>query len=528
MAVGTLTGQSAPIDATAASMEERAKFQRHFARFDMLFFLICALVGLDTLGTVASYGAQGFTWMLFIGIFFFLPYGLLTAELGSAFTDEGAPYTWTRMAFGRFVAALNQVPSWLSNPIWLGGTLSITAVATMTAFVVPLDGPWKYVFSIGFIWFAVMSAILSLNVGKWVPTIGAFARIAILALFIVSVVIYATQHGVHGFGAGSFSPTYALFIAVVPVLIFNFVGFETPNAAGEELKNPQKDVPIAVGRAGVMTLLLYGLPILGILLVLPTSQVTSLGGFLNAMKTVFTIYGGSSSTDANGVVTVTLTGLGLVLGTVVALGFVWALATSGTTWIMSADRAQAVAGYDGAAPRFMGVISRRFGTPVTVNFLSGIIATIFMITAFVVSGSAQKYFSVVLALAISTTTITYLPMFAGAIVLRYNRYKDMNRPYRVPFGNAGMWVCAVLTVGFCILATIAVIWPGFGTSDPEAALNTLGWGGQRTQFEILQIAPLVVMAIIGVIFYYLGTPTRNKHATSGAPIISAMTAPAGD
>jgi amino acid transporter len=525
MAVSSLlNAEIAAGDVTTAAVEERAKFQRHFARFDMLFFLICALVGLDTLGTVASYGAQGFTWMLFIAIFFFLPYGLLTAELGSAFTDEGAPYTWTRMAFGRFVAALNQVPSWLSNPIWLGGTLTITAVTTMTLFVIPLNGVWKYVFAIVFIWFAVFSAILSLNIGKWVPTVGAWARMAILALFVVSVIVYAIQHGVHGFGGGDFLPTYALFIAVVPVLIFNFVGFETPNAAGEELKNPQKDVPIAVGRAGVLTLLSYGLPILGILLVLPTSQVTSLGGFLNAMKTVFTIYGGYTSADGS----VFLTGLGQVLGTVVALGFVWALATSGTTWIMSADRAQAVAGYDGAAPRFMGVISSRFGTPVTVNYLSGIISTIFMVTAFLVSGTAGKYFSVVLALAISTTTITYLPMFLAAIVLRYNKYKDVQRPYRVPFGNVGMWVAVVLTVGFCVLGTISVIYPGFGTSDPEAALTTLGWGGQRAQFEFLQIAPLIVMALIGVAFYLLATPTRNKIATSAAVAGPALSGAAGD
>jgi glutamate:GABA antiporter len=523
MAVGTLSAQDLPGDVTAAAMEERAKFQRHFARFDMLFFLICALVGLDTIGSVAAYGAQSFTWMIFLALFFFLPYGLLTAELGSAFTDEGAPYTWTRMAFGRFVAALNQVPSWLSNPIWLGGSLTITAVASINLFVAPLGGIWKYVFALGFIWFAVVSAILSLNVGKWVPTIGAFARVAILALFVGTVIAYAAQHGVHGFGGSSFFPTYALFIAVVPVLIFNFVGFETPNAAGEELKNPSKDVPIAVGRAGVLSVLLYGAPILGILLVLPTSQATSLGGFLKAIQTVFTVYGGTVGADGS----VFLSGLGQVLGTVVALGFVWALATSGTTWIMSADRAQAVAGYDGAAPRFMGVISARFGTPVVVNTLTGIVATIFMVSAFLVSGTAAKYFSVVLALAISTTTITYMPMFAAAIVLRYNKYKDITRPYRVPFGNIGMWICAILTVGFCILGTISVIYPGFGTSDPEAALSSLGWGGQRLQFEILQIAPLVVMALIGVAFYYLATPTRNKLAPSPA-LGAVMTAPAGD
>ena len=67
---------------TAAAVAEKAKLKKHFSRFDMLFFLICTVVGVDTLGAVASNGAQGFTWLIFLGIFFFLPYALLTAELG--------------------------------------------------------------------------------------------------------------------------------------------------------------------------------------------------------------------------------------------------------------------------------------------------------------------------------------------------------------------------------------------------------------------------------------------------------------
>ena len=74
---------------TAMAVEEKAKLQKHFGRFDMFFFLICTLVGVDTLGPVASYGAEGFTWLIFLAIFFFIPYALLTAELGSAFTEEG-------------------------------------------------------------------------------------------------------------------------------------------------------------------------------------------------------------------------------------------------------------------------------------------------------------------------------------------------------------------------------------------------------------------------------------------------------
>src|SRR5437588_2506256 len=74
---------------TAAAIEEKAKLQKHFGRFDMFFFLICTLVGLDTLGAVSSYGAHAFTWLAVLGVFFFVPYALLTAELGSTFHEEG-------------------------------------------------------------------------------------------------------------------------------------------------------------------------------------------------------------------------------------------------------------------------------------------------------------------------------------------------------------------------------------------------------------------------------------------------------
>ena len=112
---------------TKAALEEKAKLQKHFGRFDILFFLLCTLVGIDTIGAVAANGPEGFTWLIVLGLVFFLPYGLLTAELGAAFPEEGGPYVWTKLAFGRFGAAINAVIYWLSNPIWMGGTLAILA-----------------------------------------------------------------------------------------------------------------------------------------------------------------------------------------------------------------------------------------------------------------------------------------------------------------------------------------------------------------------------------------------------------------
>jgi glutamate:GABA antiporter len=513
-----VAGIALPIDVidvtTSAAVEEKKKLKKHFARFDILFFLICTLVGLDTIGSVASKGPEGFTWLAILGLVFFVPYALLTSELGTAFPEEGGSYIWTRLAFGRKVAAVNALIYWVSNPIWVGGSLGILALTTFQTFFSggeSLPGPvllgaasaGDIVFVLGFIWFTVIAAILSFNVGKWIPTIGAFVRIGVLSLFVFSVVIYAAKNGVQGFGAGEFSPTYLGFIGLVPILFFNYVGFELPSAAGEEMNDPKKDVPYAVFRSAIGTVLLYGGPILAILLVLPQDKVTGLSGFITSIQTVFTIYGGSIATDG----TVTLTGLGELLGGICAIAFILALLSSGTTWVMGADRAQAMAALDGSAPRILGTFSAKFGTPIAVNIMSGIIATIVMVLAFFVSnGDANKYFGAVLGLAISTTTISYLAIFPALIKLRYS-HPHVPRPYSVPGGMAGVWIIGILTTFFALLATIGLLLPGFGTSDPDSSLPT-GFG--RLDYELTQILPLVVLLIIGVLFYMAGSGVRSK------------------
>ena len=68
------------------------------------------------------------------GVFFFVPYALLTAELGAAFTEEGGAYVWTRMAFGRLSAAINAIFYWFSNPIWIGATLALLGRAAIQGY----------------------------------------------------------------------------------------------------------------------------------------------------------------------------------------------------------------------------------------------------------------------------------------------------------------------------------------------------------------------------------------------------------
>jgi hypothetical protein len=90
VAMATVAAPADLLDVTTPdALQEKKKLRKHFARFDIVFFLICTLVGVDTLGAVASNGPQAFTWLIFLAILFFVPYALLTAELGAAFPEEG-------------------------------------------------------------------------------------------------------------------------------------------------------------------------------------------------------------------------------------------------------------------------------------------------------------------------------------------------------------------------------------------------------------------------------------------------------
>jgi amino acid transporter len=272
-------------------------------------------------------------------------------------------------------------------------------------------------------------------------------------------------------------------------------------------------VPAASFRAFVLSVLLYGGPILAILIVLSAAQVTSLGGFLDAIKSVYTVWGGSVSPGG----TPSLSGFGLFLGWISAGVVIIGVLTSAMAWLMGANRAYAVAALDGSAPKSMGRLSKD-GTPIVTNIVTGIFATIIMILAStVVSGSAEAYFSAVLGLAISTTTISYIAVFPALVKLRYSR-PDVARPYRVPWGLAGAWIVSILTTFWAVLATVSLVWPGFGigwfgtTGDSAEVLADLGFANQRILFELTQIVPLVIVLVLGLVFYQMGEGVRKREA----------------
>jgi hypothetical protein len=90
----------------------------------------------------------------------------------------------------------------------------------------------------------------------------------------------------------------------------------------------------------------------------------------------------------------------------------------------------------------------------------------------------------------------------------------------------GRYFAAVLGLTFwALLATVALIWPGFGVNwfggggNPNDNLAALSFSHQRLQYELTQIVPLAVIVGVGVVFYLLGGKTRRE--TAAEPVAPA-------
>jgi amino acid transporter len=391
--------------------------------------------------------------------------------------------------------------------VWIGGSLTISCIGAVEVFFhngKSLPTLAWYIVALLFVWISIVAAIMSFSAGKWLPTAGAIARFVLLGVFTISVIIYAARHGAHGLGASGYKPSESGFVLLVGVLLFNFVGFELPSSAGQEMINPQRDVPFAIARSTVFSVLLYALPVIGILIVLPAQDITNFSGFISAIQTVFTVYGGHVTAAG-----ASLTGAGLVLGDGCAILFILCLLTSGATWIMGADRALAVSCYDGAGPRFLGVINARYGTPVRVNVFSGIVATVVVVLAQqITSGDAAKYFNAVLGVTISTTLISYLLIYPALWKLRRS-HPDTPRPFRMPAHRT----LTVVLMALVAVATIQLMAPGLGNSWFGSDFIPEDWTyAQRYTYLLTELIPVLSFVVIGVLFWWLGRRTRAQAA----------------
>jgi glutamate:GABA antiporter len=489
---------------TAAAAREKAKLKKVLSRLDLVLFTACAILGFDTVAASAEAGAQAVTWLLISLVIFLVPYGMLTAELGSAFPVEGGPYEWARLAFGRCAGSVTAILYWLSNPVWIGGTLTASTIAALNGLVLhkPLGTTAEIIVGLAFVWVTVAIAIVAFRIGKWGPNLGTFVKIAVTVLFTVMFIAFLVHHGrpAGASSAADLKPSLSGFLTVIGLMVFLWVGFELSNGAAEEMRNPQRDVPKMILRSGIICALIYGALIIGIILVIPKSSLASVTGFVDAYNAVSGVFHSHA------------------LNVLFAILLIVTLVSSGSVWLEGADRTQAIASLDGAGPRWMGRFTS-FGTPIAVNLASGVVASAFVFFVFLAtSGKLEDFFAVMLSLAVSTTAVSYFFIFPALVRLR-QAYPDTPRPYRVPGGMAGAWAAAIITEAFVVITAITLLWPGainalFGQSYSVQS----SWGVSRAFFEWVTLGAFGVMVLLGIVFWAVGARNVRRGLLAPDPL----------
>lgn len=266
----------------------------------------------------------------------------------------------------------------------------------------------------------VLGAMLLLVRGAkesaWVNTVMVGLKMAVLVVF---VVIAFTA-----FNAGNFEPLAPMGVAGISAaasrLFFSYIGFDAASTAGEEAKNPQRDLPRAIILSMVIVTGLYLLVAVAAIGARPWTEFTddeaSLVGILQ---------------DITGTPAIALL---FSVGAVIAIASIVLTVLYGQTRIlMSMSR-------DGLVPQVFGRISPRSHTPVAGTLIVGLVVAV--VAALVPLGALADATSI-------GTLFAFALVNLSVIYLRRNR-PELRRTYKVPLYPVvpilGFLFCAYLMV----------------------------------------------------------------------------------
>ena len=420
-------------------MSEAHQHKRSLGVGDMTLFTVSAILLLDTLAASASIGVSSITWWVLLGILFFIPYGLISAELGTTYPEQGGIYAWVRDAFGARWGTRVTWLYWLNTAIWNGAILVLFAGVFSQIFMPDLSLGAKLAIAIALNWLVVLITTLSLNIGKWVPNVGATIKVIAFAALVAGGIAFAMRDDVqlaNDFSLWSFMPEWGASATYISTIIYGMLGFELVCSASAEMKNPVRDVPRAIFWSGIIIFLAYVLGTFAILAAVPVDDIDLVEGLVDTFRQLF-------GESALGVVAA------LVLGVMVMLTFF----SNCVTWAIGCCRAATEAAIDGELPKFLASEHREYGTPVGSAVVLGIITTLILLCYGFLATSNEDLFWDLFA---SSAVLFLLPYLGAVGAFWYMRRIDeaRPRPFRVP---GGMGFASVITVVCIVLLLMTVL-----------------------------------------------------------------------
>jgi amino acid transporter len=218
------------------------------------------------------------------------------------------------------------------------------------------------------------------------------------------------------------------------VLTFAFGGCETASFMGEEIKNARRTIPFALLFGGVTVTLCYIVGTVCVLLALPSSEVSSLQGLVQAVSKT------SSRVGFPGVLP--LAAFLIALSNVGAAG----------AYLAAVARLPFVAGLDHFLPAAFGKLHPKWKTPWVALLTQFVLGTLFIFLG-QAGTSVKGAYDVLVSMGVIVYFIPYLYLFAAMIKLQ--RESAGAEVIRVPGGRGIAKLAAVVGL-VTTTATIAL------------------------------------------------------------------------
>ncbi len=396
----------------------------------MVLFTVSAILLLDTLAAAASIGSSSVFWWLFLGLIFFVPFAMICAEMGCTYPEQGGIYAWVRNAFGGRWGSRVSWGYWVNTTVWIPAIFILFAGVLRQLFFPDLSMAGQIAIGIVLLWVTVGLNAVTLDIGKWIPNLGAVLKIVVFIAIITGAILYVQDHGMANvISLETLRPNWGASAQYIPTIIYGMLGFELVSASSEEMVDPARDVPRSIFISGAIIIVLYTAATLAVLAALPTGEIDLVEGLMDTLYLFFD-YGTA----------------GRVFVMSLGVAALYTFFSNGVTWALGCNRAAAEAAQEGELPRLFGIESEKLGTPVGAAVAMGVFGTVALLLYGFLSKSNEDLFWSLFAFSAVIFLLPYIGLLLAFVRSRIAD-KDRHRPYKVPGGNK----VAILLAYLCIL-----------------------------------------------------------------------------
>ena len=456
--------------------------QKKFSLIEVILSVICVVFTIEAAAPASAMGNQQFFWWIFLIITFLLPYGLVVAELGTAFDSEGGLYDWVREGLGDKWGARCSWCYWVNFPLWVASLACMFPSIIASVWGIELSLFFKLVIEFAFVWGVTVMAMHPVAESDWIMNGGAIVKVLITLVVGGVGVWFACKHGfANDMSVMTFLPDLgnADSLTYLSIILFNFMGFEVVATFASTMKNPSRDIPKAVIAGGIAIAAIYIVCGIGIGAAVPVDQLSLDSGIVDAVAAMV----GTSSP----------------LTAVVGVAFLVTLFANMICWSFGVNSVASYAARHGNMPKPFALVSKKTGMPNGAAFINGVLASGILLLQ-IPLGEDSDVFWVFFSMNVVFLLMSYIPMFPAFWRLR--KYDRRPRVFRAPFEGKLLAVVLAIPVVEIVLSIVATIVPFNGSSTEIAKLPML--------------AGVIILSVLGEVIRIV----MHRGKTPGYPGVS--------